>query len=141
MYKGAPSGEYILLEIYCSSSIETYEWDGNYFAHTDTFGNNYYQVFMTSQFGCAAMKTDNYWSFLKKLKYLFALVGIVGGLISCMGGRILLNYVIFACVVGACIAVANFVVFTIDNNLSTTFYWVTFGISTFCGILLAWLST
>ena len=139
-YTGAPSNEYIQMNIYCSRD-QTFQWDGSYLPHTDTAGKTYYQMTMNSEYGCAAIETDSYWSYLKNVKFIFGLVGIVGGLISCMAGRLLLSYVIFASVVAASISIANLVVFTIDNNLSTTFYWVTFGISAFCGILLALLST
>ena len=98
---------------------------------------------MNSSTGCIAIQTDAYWFFLADLKYVFACVGLLGGLITSMLGRLLLKYVNFASVIGAMIAITDAVLFLIYDgmDLDSFAYWLAFVISGICGLLLAWLST
>jgi len=45
--------------------------------------------------------------------YIFAVLGLLGGLVACMAGRIFLNYVVIATVITATIVLSNFIVFSI----------------------------
>ena len=89
------------------------------------------------------MQTDRYWQGLGGLKYVFAFLGLFGGLLVCMAGRLLLTYVVFILVIAATIAIANFLVFTIagEKEISSFVFWITFVTSSICGLLLAWVST
>ena len=89
------------------------------------------------------MQTDRYWSNFKEMKYVLALLGLLSGLLICMAGRLLLNYVIFAMTIVACIAASNLMAYAIagsSNGLSSSVFWVTFVVGSACGFLLAWAS-
>ena len=141
-YKGSPSGDYVLFHIYCDHDRTELQWDKTYTTHSSGV-DTYYQMTMNSVTGCIVIQTDSYWFFLKKLKYLFALVGMVGGILTCMAGRLLLLFVQFAGVVCAMITVTNALLFAIADGaeLSTYVYWLAFIVAGVCGLLLAWLST
>ena len=68
---------------------------------------------MNSVDGCIVIQTDSYWFFLKSLKYVFAVIGIFGGLLTCVAGRLLLKYIQFASVVCAMICITNAILFFI----------------------------
>lgn len=98
---------------------------------------------MNSVNGCIVIQTDEYWFFLADLKYVFACVGLLGGLVTSMSGRLLLKYVNFASVIGAMIAITEAVLFLIFDgmDLDNFAYWLAFVVSGICGLLLAWLTT
>lgn len=128
----------MVINVYCNSEATSVQWDNSYLPHIDTDGKQYYQVTMTSTNGCAAMQTDRYWYNLKELKYVFALAGLVGGIMMCVAGRLFLSYMVFISVVGSVIAASNLIAYTIAGGLSSFVFWLTFVTGSVCGLLLAW---
>ena len=81
---------------------------------------------------------------MKELKFPFAVLGAIGGLITCFFGRLLLKYVSFVITVTGTIVLSNTVVFLIetkegDGNVNSKVFWLTFVGSSIFGLLLAWL--
>lgn len=105
------------MNIYCGVGVTGLQWDGSYTVHTDSSKNTYYLMTMTSENGCTAIQIDTYWSFLGFLKYIFAVLGLLGGLVAFMAGRIFLNYVVIATVITATTVLSNFIVFSIAEDL------------------------
>ena len=88
-YVGSVSGQSLVINLYCNKA-ESLEWDGTYSVHTDG-SNTYYQMTMNTESGCPVLDTASYWFFLKDLRYIFAAIGVIGGLVTCMAGRLLLT--------------------------------------------------
>ena len=91
-YVGSPSGDYFLMHLYCNRNDLELDWNGEFIMHRDG-GENYYQVTMSTITGCSVIVTDQFWFFLNKVKLLFAFVGLLGGLIVMLAGRLLIKYV------------------------------------------------
>ena len=114
MYEGSPANQYIILNIYCSHT-QDFEFDYEFVQHEDYKQRTYYQMFINSKSGCSALSVDNYWFFMKQLKFPFAILGAIGGLITCFFGRLLLKYVSFVMTIVGTIVLSNTVVFLIEN--------------------------
>ena len=52
-------------------------------------------MFINTKSGCSTLTIDNYWFYMKQLKFPMAVLGAIGGLITCFFGRLLLKYVTF----------------------------------------------
>ena len=98
---------------------------------------------MISEYGCVAIQTDSYWFYLGAMKYVLALVGLVGGILAMLAGRLLLTYVLFCAVTGAVIALTNYAVYQMFGGLEVEnmAYWLSFAGASIIGLLLGWLST
>ena len=99
---------------------------------------------MISEDGCVQLTVDSYWFYLGAMKYVLALVGLVGGVLSTVAGRLLLRYVLFCSVTGAVVAISNYVAYQCFDGLDdikNSAYWICLGVSSVIGLLLGWLST
>ena len=141
-YIGSPSREYLELHVYCNREMDL-EWDEQFSKHTDSSGVGYFSITMNSKSGCSVIETDRFWFFLGDLKYLFAALGIVAGLLTCMGGRLFLTYVVFASIPCGVMVATNAILYLVYDglDLDTFSYWIAFVASGVVGLLLAWLAT
>ena len=61
--------------------------------------------------GCEVIKTDSFWSFLGPVVYILGALGIIGGIISLLAGRLLLKFVTFIGVIAGMNCIANSVMY------------------------------
>lgn len=67
--------------------------------HKDSKGNTYYEITMNSVSGCSKIKIEEFFFYLGKARYLFALFGVILGQASQMAGRLFLKYFVFGCII------------------------------------------
>ena len=100
---------------------------------------------VNSSSGCPVIQIASYWGFLSQLKYFFALIGLVSGILICSAGRLFLKYIVFVAVVCSTITATDLTLVLITSaglaEVAPFVYWLAFFVSGLCGLLLAWLST
>ena len=98
---------------------------------------------MNSKSGCSVLHTSNYYFYLKNLKYPLAIIGILGGLITCMAGRILLRYIVYVGIPVGGVAISTCTLYYIldDPESSEYLFWITSIVSIFLGLMLAWITS
>ena len=116
-YHGAPSGQYMIIKLYCDPLAEVLDWDGTYMQHYDTDWNSYYSFVMYTKSACSYISTDRYWFFMKEFKYVFATALLLAGVIVCMAGRLLIKYVTFGSAILTVICATDATLYLIGDGL------------------------
>ena len=98
---------------------------------------------MNSKSGCSVLHTSDYYFYLKDLKYPLAFIGIIGGLITCMAGRIFLRYIVYVGIPIGGVAISSCMLYYIlDNPESSSYlFWIAGIIAIVLGLMLAWVTS